>query len=89
MRKRSLGLTSVLAGVCLASLSLVPSEVARPDASGCSRHDDTKPAFSGCISSPDKACYHCEYSSSAGFKTCYENPEGTTQFCIDQQTVPF
>jgi hypothetical protein len=56
---------------------------------GCSRMEDTREGPTGCYPSSGSACYECYYVEGGGFRTCWENPEGTRSYCIDHQNVPF
>jgi hypothetical protein len=56
---------------------------------GCSRMEDTVARSWGCITRQGSACYECYYAEPAGFRTCFENPEGTSIYCTDIQQVPF
>lgn len=73
-------------GLALAFGLLLPRNVCP---SGCSRIEDTRAVAGSCWTSPGDACYECYYADQHGFRTCYENPEGTRSYCTDYQQVPF
>lgn len=56
---------------------------------GCSRVEDHREFPGGCVFSLGSACYECYYADQHGFRTCFEDPEGTRSFCTDYQQVPF
>lgn len=56
---------------------------------GCSRVEDAREGSTGCNWQPGSACYECYYADAGGFRTCFENPEGTRSYCTDYQQVPF
>jgi hypothetical protein len=56
---------------------------------GCSRVEDTTPLFQSCFYREGSACYECYEAGPSGFRTCFENPEGTFVTCTDYQQVPF
>lgn len=56
---------------------------------GCSRMEDTMPTGVGCLPKAGSACYECYEAGPAGFRTCFENPEGTYSICTEYQQVPF
>lgn len=56
---------------------------------GCSRMEDFREWPGGCLPTSGSACYECYYADGGGFRTCYENPEGTRSFCTEYQQVPF
>ncbi|HEX2224730.1 MAG TPA: hypothetical protein VHN15_11040 [Thermoanaerobaculia bacterium] len=56
---------------------------------GCSRVEDHRAGLGSCLPSSGSACYECYYVEGGGFRTCWENPEGTRSYCIDHQNPSF
>lgn len=68
----------------VAGVLVVPGD-AGSDASGCTRFDNSAPAWGACVQAQGQACYYCEYSYSGGWSECHEDESGGTSYCIDHQ----
>jgi hypothetical protein len=75
----------------LQSFAAAPQALPLKSATACTRQEDPwgvspyEPTPLGCQWGSG-GCYRCEYSNG---ETCFESPDGTEQYCLDYQDIPF
>ena len=55
---------------------------------GCSLTPNSRPTSESCRPAAGQSCYYCEYAPGGDYSVCYENGDGSIQFCLDYQTLP-